>query len=213
MCFVLQANVCHTQTSLVADSSHRYHTPHHNHFMALYPGPPGWAGARKELLDFMVQGKINRDRHTDHPAGHHSIRTNQCPPPPSPQYFYGRMQFLLPNRQCQSTDNIDNIRQWLKVSFGGKSFPQPGNHDSVCHDQSLINCFWTNQGDCASCHRVGPCNWEVSTWQMTNKAAVHRPRCRVVCFIRRTILLSNGLWTNKTTTTLLNWTEITDAGV
>ena len=28
----------------------------------------------------MVQGKINRDRHTDHPAGHHFIWTNQCPP-------------------------------------------------------------------------------------------------------------------------------------
>jgi len=32
----------------------------------------------------MVQGKTNRGRHTDHPAGCHSIRTNQCPPPPSP---------------------------------------------------------------------------------------------------------------------------------
>jgi len=38
----------------------------------------------------MVQGKINRGRHTDHPAGRHSIRTNQCvcPPPPSPHIFY-----------------------------------------------------------------------------------------------------------------------------
>jgi len=62
--------------------------PHHNHFTALFPGPPGWAGARRELLDFMVQGKINRGRHIDHPAGRHSIRTNQCPPPPSPIFFY-----------------------------------------------------------------------------------------------------------------------------
>jgi len=30
----------------------------------------------------MVQGEINRGRHTENPAGHHSIRTNQCPPPP-----------------------------------------------------------------------------------------------------------------------------------
>jgi len=43
-------------------------TPHHNRFTTLFPGPPGWAGARRELLDFMVQGKINRGRHTDHPA-------------------------------------------------------------------------------------------------------------------------------------------------
>jgi len=49
--------------------------------MALFPGQPGWAGARRELVDFMVQGKINRGRHTDHPAGRHSIWTNQCPPP------------------------------------------------------------------------------------------------------------------------------------
>jgi len=52
------------------------HTTNHNRFTALLPGPPGWASARRELLDFMVQGKINRGRHTDHPAGHHSIRTN-----------------------------------------------------------------------------------------------------------------------------------------
>jgi len=56
-------------------------------FYGPFPGPPGWAGARRELLDFMVQVKINRCRHTDHPAGRHSIRTNQCPPPPSPIFY------------------------------------------------------------------------------------------------------------------------------
>jgi len=55
-------------TILVPDMSH------HNHFTALFPGPSGWAGARRELLDFMVQGKINRGRHSNHPAGRHSIR-------------------------------------------------------------------------------------------------------------------------------------------
>ena len=61
---------------------------HHNGFTALFTGPPGWAGARRELLDFVVQGQINRGRHTDHPVGRHSIQTNQYPPPPSP-IFYG----------------------------------------------------------------------------------------------------------------------------
>jgi len=75
-------------------------------FTALFPEPPrwDWAGARRGLLDFIVQGKINRGRHTDHPAGRHSIRTNQCPPPPSPHFFTGRMSFLPPNQQCQSTE-------------------------------------------------------------------------------------------------------------
>jgi len=77
----------------------------HNRITALFPGPPAWAGARK-LLDFMVLGKVNRGRHrpTDHPAGRHSIRTNQCPPPSSPIFFTGRVPFLPPNQQHQSTE-------------------------------------------------------------------------------------------------------------
>ena len=59
---------------------------------------------RRELLDFLVQGKINRRRYTDHPAGRHSIQTNQCPLPPSPHIFTGRMPFLPPSQQCQSTE-------------------------------------------------------------------------------------------------------------
>jgi len=35
----------------------------------------------------MVQGKINRGRHIDHPTGRHFIRTNQRPPPPSPHFY------------------------------------------------------------------------------------------------------------------------------
>jgi len=84
-------------------------TPHHNRFTALFPGRTGWAGARRELLDFMVQREINRGRHTDHPAGRHSIRTNQCPPPPSPYIFTGQMTFLLPNQQCQSIEGSDKL--------------------------------------------------------------------------------------------------------
>jgi len=76
----------------------------HTHTHTTLPGPPGWASARREFLDFMVQGKINRGRHTDHLAGHHSIWTNQCPPPPTPHFFTGRMPFLSPNQQRRSTE-------------------------------------------------------------------------------------------------------------
>ena len=61
---------------------------HHKRFTALFLGQPGWAGARSKLLDFIVQGKINRGRHTFYPAGHHSIQTNHCPLPLSPHIFY-----------------------------------------------------------------------------------------------------------------------------
>ena len=96
-----QSNVDHIHSCAISLAHHT--TPHHNRYMALFTGPPGWAGARRELLDFMVQGKINRGRYTDHLAGRHSIRTNQCPPPASP-IFTGRMPFLPPNQQCQSTE-------------------------------------------------------------------------------------------------------------
>ena len=60
----------------------------HNRYTALFPRPRGWAGARREPLeDFMVQGQINRGRHTDHPAGRHSIQINQCSPPAIPLFY------------------------------------------------------------------------------------------------------------------------------
>ena len=87
-------------------------TAHHNRFTALFPGPPRWAGARRELLDFMVQGEINRVHtllhspvHTDHPAGHHSIRTNQCPPPPSPHFSYYVLMYIT----------VSALQLWVKV--------------------------------------------------------------------------------------------------
>jgi len=81
--------------------------PHHNRFTALFPGPLWWASARRGLLDFMVQGEINRGRHTDHPAGRHSIWTNQCLSPLSPHIFTGRnrrMPFLPPKQHYQSIE-------------------------------------------------------------------------------------------------------------
>ena len=50
------------------------------------------------------EGNINRGRHNGHPAGRHSIRTTRCPSPPSPIFFTGRMPFVPPNQQCQSSE-------------------------------------------------------------------------------------------------------------
>jgi len=61
-------------TTIYEFNDARIHTP-----LLLYGpfflGSPEWAGARRELLDFMVQWKTNRGRHTNHPAGHHTIWT------------------------------------------------------------------------------------------------------------------------------------------
>ena len=86
--------------------------PHHNHFTALFLEPPGWAGARREFLDFMVQGKINRGRHTDHLAGCHSIRTNQCPPPPFPHF----LQAGCPS--CRPTNSVKAVKATSAFELG-----------------------------------------------------------------------------------------------
>ena len=52
-----------------------YYYNHYNRFTALLPGPPGWTGARRELLDVMVQGKINRGRH-NRPYGWAPLHTD-----------------------------------------------------------------------------------------------------------------------------------------
>ena len=79
-CFTFCTQHAAQQTT---DATLGKHHHHHNRFTALFPGPPARAGARKELPEFMVQGKINRGRHTDHPAGRHSIRTNKYLASPS----------------------------------------------------------------------------------------------------------------------------------
>ena len=94
-------NITHLHTQYT-----QHTTPHHTTTVLwpFFPGPPGRADAIRELLDFMVQGKINRGRHTDHPAGRHSIRTNQCPPPPSPHF----VQAGCPS--CRPTNSVKALK-------------------------------------------------------------------------------------------------------
>jgi len=96
-CLIQSINQWHEQVVWQAPSKHT------QPFYGPFSGPPWWAAARRELLDFMVQGKINRGRHTNHPDRRHSIQTNQCPPRPSP-IFYRPDAFLPPNQQHQSTE-------------------------------------------------------------------------------------------------------------
>jgi len=103
------------------------HHHHNNRFTVLFPGPSGWASARRELLDFRVQGKTNRGRHTDHPAGRHSIRTKECPPPSSPQslaclHSANKVNKLL-QLLCHYNSSINLAHIWIHFSnYRGPTF-------------------------------------------------------------------------------------------
>jgi len=84
------------------DSQHNDTTP--QPFYDPFSGTTRVSRCQKRTSGLYGAREDNRGRHTDHPAGRHSIRTNQCPPLPSPIFFTGRMPFLPPNQQHQSTE-------------------------------------------------------------------------------------------------------------
>ena len=69
----------------------------HNCFTAIFPGLPRWAGARRNLLlDFYGAREDKRGRHTDNPAGRHSIQTNQQPTSIIPHFYAGCPSYRNP---------------------------------------------------------------------------------------------------------------------
>ena len=90
----------------------RTHAHTHTRLTALYPGLPGWVGTRKVKtnLDFTEA----RDSEWQwHQLGHMqvctSLQTNNHASTPPLSFFTGRMPFLPPNQQHQSTDG-----RWLE---------------------------------------------------------------------------------------------------
>jgi len=82
----------------------------------------------------------------------HSIQTKQCPPPSSPRFFTGRMPFLPPNQQCQSTEgNIltytDSVKE-LRLECGpmpNVMVALPNIGGALCSTpQSLADAHYSN---------------------------------------------------------------------
>jgi len=70
----------------------------------------------------MVQGKINRVRHTDHPAGRHSIQTNQWPPPPSPNFLWAECPSCRPTNsvkalKADSYTHMKSLARWWHAAL------------------------------------------------------------------------------------------------
>jgi len=68
-------------------------------------------------LDYYGAGKVNGGRGTDRPGWHHPNWAYGAPTPTTPpKFFTGRMPFLPPNQQRQSTEGN-------KISHSGDPYP------------------------------------------------------------------------------------------
>jgi len=73
---------------------------HHNHFTAFFRDHPGEPVPEENFWTLWCKGRLT-EADTDHPAGCHSIQTNQCPPPPS--LIYGWItEISVPYRKLGS---------------------------------------------------------------------------------------------------------------
>ena len=88
-----------------------YHWLLHTHtrLTALCPGLPGWAGTRKvKPIWILLKQETVSGSDISWAICKSAPRSRQTTTPaPTTQFFTGRMPFLPPNQQCQSTEGTD----------------------------------------------------------------------------------------------------------
>ena len=97
----------------VADDSYITHT--HAHTTVLRPffrDHPGEPVPEENLWTLWCKGRLT-GRHTERPAGRHSIRTNQCPLPPSRHFF---LQAGCPS--CHPTNSVKALKATSAFGLG-----------------------------------------------------------------------------------------------
>ena len=116
------------------------HTHPHTHLTALFPGLPGWASNRSNL-DF------NDARDSEwqwHQLGHMqvciSIQTDNHASTPPLKFFTGRMPFLPPNQQRQSTEGKGekDEKRWKIINIAQNSAAK------CLRCQGLFNDDWAH---------------------------------------------------------------------
>ena len=82
------------------------HTHTHTRLTALFPGLPGWAGIRKvKPIWILLKQETVSGSGISWAICKCASRSRQITMPgPTTQFFTGRMPFLPPNQQCQSTE-------------------------------------------------------------------------------------------------------------
>jgi len=138
-----------TSVSTASSSSSHTHTHTHTHLTALFPGLPGCAGTRKAKpiwillkqetvsgsgISWAICKSAPRFRQITTPAPHHSV-------------FTGRMSFLPPNQQRQSTEGTrSSIEITIKLVCPMKlidagRFSVTARCPSVCLSEPSISSY------------------------------------------------------------------------
>jgi len=95
--------------------------PHHNCFTALFPGPPGWAGASREPLVFTVQGRVLKQLIVEKPNCllTESCICISCPLHPDclVQKCFGEMLSLTAITHCMSSSSDSLLRRGMQLSL------------------------------------------------------------------------------------------------
>ena len=109
----------------------------HTRLTALFPGLPWWAGTRKVKpiwillkqetvsssgIRWAIRKSASRSRQITTPAPHHS------------SFFTGRMPFLPPNQQCQSTEGVSPEEE--KKGYCGKDLQK----------RKVLSLEWKSEG-------------------------------------------------------------------
>ena len=83
------------------------HTHTHTHLTALFPGSPGWAGTRKvKPIWILLKQETVSGSGISWAICKSAPRSRQTTTPATHRFFTGRMPFLLPNQQRQSTEGM-----------------------------------------------------------------------------------------------------------
>ena len=119
--------VPHTHTHTHARTHARTHTHTHTRLTALFPGLPGWAGTRKVKpiwilleqetvsgcgISWAICKSAPHSRQITTPAPHHSV-------------FTGRMPFLPPNQQRQSTEADQSVLNFSSTAVSRAADVRP----------------------------------------------------------------------------------------
>ena len=90
--------------SLYHHSQSYIHTTHHDCFTALLQDHPGEPVPKENFWTIWCKGRLTKADRPTNPAGRHSIRTNQFPPPPSPHF----LQAECPS--CHPTNSVKALK-------------------------------------------------------------------------------------------------------